>query len=36
MYFKDKTYYVNKVKECLGLILSAFLVDAVIILCLFF
>lgn len=35
MYFKDKTYYINKVKGYLGLLSTAAILDTVIILCLF-
>lgn len=33
MYFKDKAYYVNKVKYYLGLALTAIIFDAFIALC---
>lgn len=33
MYFKDKHYYIAKVKEYLGMALTALLFDAVIIMC---
>lgn len=32
MYFKDKAYYVNKVKDFLGMALSALIFDAFIVL----
>lgn len=31
MYFKDKLYYINKVKEYAGLLLGAVLFDAAIV-----
>lgn len=33
MYFKDKAYYVNKVKNYLGLALTAIIVDIALALC---
>lgn len=33
MNFKDKAYYVNKVKHYLGLALTAIVFDAIVLLC---
>ena len=33
MYFKDKAYYVKKVKYYLGLAFTAILFDAIVLLC---
>ena len=33
MNFKDKRYYMNKVKECLGMVATALMFDAVLLMC---